>query len=734
MTFSLPAVLALAVVCFTTGSVQAQSLGGDAPLMTVKQIRDKNQANLSVMVRGTVTATDVVRIFVQDATGGIGIIRSGIRELVVVGDFVEVKGTTTGQGALLGLNGLTLTKTGTAPLPKAEVLTAERLDAGEAKNQRVRLSGTVHEVGVNSGMLILQIQSGGASFMAMWQGNLPNAETRVLVPRMDLLDADVEVEGVAIAQISISGSRIGFRLVMGSDEAPHLKVLRPGSADVFTRPLRTLASLKGLKAHNNQRWRVKGVVTYWSEAQWFHLQDETGTGRGNNAHFMPRSIGWLYREGRSEPVLRPGDEVELVGMPVITSSGHVSLSRCEWRVTGHIDPPPFEPIPVTSIIDQKLEGRPVSVTGRVVDVDFTIDYQGFAVHTLWVESGEVSFSAIVQKKKRGVVPVKAGDYVRLEGVVTTSPNVVGRAAFRLNMNDFTAIHLVPGPPAWQSIDLLRWLPFVGAVAGLALIWIFLLRRQVAQQTAQLRANALQLQTQLEQEKELSEMKSRFVFTVSHEFRNPLAVIMSCSDVLQRFRDRMSAEQHERQITGIQQSVRRMADMMEEVLLLGRAESGRLLCQPEMTDVRALCLRLLDQVASATSARCPVELTCDKDLPLLPVDPSLLQHILTNLITNAVKYSPADMTVDVAVKHETEALTFTVTDRGQGIPTLDQARIFEPFHRGSNVGETPGTGLGLAIVERCVGAHGGSIQCESHSGEGTSFVVRLPFQSPDTSES
>lgn len=511
-------------------------------------------------------------------------------------------------------------------------------------------------------------------------------------------------------------------------------MVRAGSADIFTRPLRSLASLKDLKAHNNQRWRVHGVVTYWSDAGWFHFQDETGTGRSNNAHFLPKTIGWPYRQGRSEPVLRPGDEVELVGMPVITSAGNVSLSRCEWRVTSHADPPAFEPVSVSSIVDQKPEGMPVSVTGRVMDAEVSTDYQGFVVHTLWIESGEVSFSAIVQKKMRGEVPVKAGDYVRLEGVVTTSPNVVGRAAFRLNMNDFTDIRLIPGPPAWQSIDLMRWMPIVGTVAGLALIWIFLLRRQVAVQTSQLRDNAQRLEAQLEQEKELSEMKSRFVFTVSHEFRNPLAVIMSCSDVLQRFRERMSAEQHERQITGIQQSVRRMADMMEEVLLLGRAESGRLLCQPELTDVRALCLRLIDQVASATSARCPVELTCDKDLPLLPVDPSLLQHILTNLITNAVKYSPAEMTVDVTVKHEAEVLTFTVTDHGQGIPTLDQARIFEPFHRGSNVGEPPGTGLGLAIVQRCVSAHGGSIQCESHSGEGTRFIVRIPLHCPDTSES
>jgi len=725
MTSRLPAVLALAVVFFATAPLRAQSLGGDVPLMTVKQLRDKNQANIPVIVRGTVTATDVVRIFVQDATGGIGIIRAGFREPVVAGDSVEVRGTTTGLGAGLGLNGLTLTKTGTAALPKPEVQTAERLEAGEARHQRVRLSGTVHEVGVSSGMLILQIQSGNASFMAMWQGNLPNAETLVLTPRMDLMDAEVEVEGAAIPQFTITGSRVGFRLVMASEESPHLKVLRPGSADVFTRPLRTLANLRGLKAHDNQRWRVKGVVTYSSDAGWFHFQDETGTGRGNNAHFMPKSIGWLYREGRSEPTLQPGDEIELVGMPVITSSGNVSLSRCEWRVTGHVDPPAFEPISVTSIIDQKLEGRPVSVTGRIVDVEVATDYQGFAVHTLWVESGEVSFSAIVQKKKRGEVPVKAGDYVRLEGVATTSPNVVGRAAFRLNINDFTDIHLVPTPPAWQNFDILRWVPIVGAVTSVALIWILLLRRQVAVQTAQLRENAHRLEAQLEQEKELSEMKDRFVFTVSHEFRNPLAAIMSCSDVLQRLRGRISSEDHDAQISGIQQSVRRMADMMEEVLLLGRAESGRLPCEPQPLKLHSFCSRLTDQIHSASDGRCPIDLYIEPDLPPLMLDPSLLQHILGNLISNAVKYSPPGMSVDVSVARDDECVSFTIRDRGLGIPTMDRPRIFEPFQRGSNVTETTGTGLGLAIAERCARAHGGTITCDSDVEEGTTFIVRIP---------
>lgn len=694
----------------------------EPPLMTIREIQARNQTNLPVKIRATITAADIARLHAQDGTGAIGINRAGFRESVAAGEHVEIKGTTTGLGAGLGLNGLSLVRLGSGPLPEAEEQTVERLNQSEARHQRARLSGTVHEVGVSSGMHLLQVQSGSASFIAVLPGG-----TRVPAPRLEMLDAEVTLEGAAVPDFNQAGRRSGFRLILASDQPPHLVVRTAGSPDPFTRPFRTLASLRGIKDHENKRWRVKGTVTYWSDAGWFHFQDETGACRGNNAHLMPQGIGWLYREGRSDPPLKPGDRIELVGMPYLNPRGHAMLSRCEWRVTGHTEPPPFEPVMAEQILNADMEGAPVSITGRVVDVEITTDYQGFAVHTLWMESGETGFSAMVQKRRQGEVPVQPGQFARVEGVVTASPGFIGKAAFRINVNDFSAIRAVPPPPFWQTVNLARWLGAAGGVIGLFFIWILMLRRQVAAQTAQLRGNARRLETQLEQEKDLSEMKSRFVFTVSHEFRNPLAAIMSCSDVLQRLNGRMSQEEHAHQITGIQQNVRRMADMMEEVLLLGRAESGRLPCETRPLDLAAFCRKLADQILSASAGRCPVEVRAAPALPPLMLDASLLQHILGNLLGNAVKYSPAGMSVEFTADFKEGNAVFTIHDRGPGIPTLDRPRIFEPFHRGSNVDKTTGTGLGLAIAERCARAHGGGITCESDPGEGTTFTVRIPCE-------
>src|SRR5262249_58209477 len=108
------------------------------------------------------------------------------------------------------------------------------------------------------------------------------------------------------------------------------------------------------------------------------------------------------------------------------------------------------------------------------------------------------------------------------------------------------------------------------------------------------------------------------------------------------------------------------------------------------------------------------------------DESLLRHIFTNLLSNAVKYSPPSERVDFLVKREGEDAVCRIFDRGCGIPDADQKRLFQAFHRGSNVRQIPGTGLGLLIVERCVRLHGGQIQVESVEGRGTTFTVQLPL--------
>ena len=238
-----------------------------------------------------------------------------------------------------------------------------------------------------------------------------------------------------------------------------------------------------------------------------------------------------------------------------------------------------------------------------------------------------------------------------------------------------------------------------------------------------REEALRL---LARERELSELKTSFVSLVSHEFRTPLEIIMSSVDNLGRYHDRLPPEKRQQLLHTIHKAVRRMADMMEEVLVLGRLENDRMTFKPAALEIRSFCRRLCDEIESATGKCCPIHLQMNGAPEHASGDESLLRHIFTNLLSNAVKYSSPNQSVDFVMEPEGEKAICRVTDHGCGIPEADQKRLFQAFHRGSNVRQIPGTGLGLLIVQRCVALHGGEIHFASVEGEGTTFTVALPL--------
>jgi PAS domain S-box-containing protein len=235
---------------------------------------------------------------------------------------------------------------------------------------------------------------------------------------------------------------------------------------------------------------------------------------------------------------------------------------------------------------------------------------------------------------------------------------------------------------------------------------------------------------LAREKELSELKSNFVSLVSHEFRTPLGIISTSSEILRDYLTELSETERRERLDSIARNTRRMSDLMEEVLVIGRLDAGKLAFEPAPLDLAALCYRLVDEVLSATNRVCPINVT----LGSLPADASadarLLHHTLTNLLINAVKYSEPGMAVDFIVARDGTEAVFTIRDRGIGIPDLDQKRLFNAFQRGGNVGSRHGTGLGLVIVKRCVDLQGGGIQLSSKTAEGTVVTVRVPVFNPN----
>jgi len=234
----------------------------------------------------------------------------------------------------------------------------------------------------------------------------------------------------------------------------------------------------------------------------------------------------------------------------------------------------------------------------------------------------------------------------------------------------------------------------------------------------------EMQKALGREKDLSELKSNFVSMVSHEFRTPLGIIQSSAELLRDFHEKMRLPERQEQLESISRNTRRMAGMMEEVLFLSRLDAGKLDFQPAALDLNNFCRRVVDEVLSATSRRCAIELSLNSIPGEARADERLLGHIFTNLLSNAVKYSEPGATVHFVVERKGSDAVCVIRDQGIGIPEEDQQQLFKAFHRGSNVGTRPGTGLGLMLVKRCADLHGGKVQVVSKFGEGTTVTMRF----------
>ena len=239
----------------------------------------------------------------------------------------------------------------------------------------------------------------------------------------------------------------------------------------------------------------------------------------------------------------------------------------------------------------------------------------------------------------------------------------------------------------------------------------------------------EIRASLEQQKELNQLKSRFVAMASHEFRTPLATILLSTDLLKHYIDRLPLTERDALFNSINHAVRRMTKMLEDILTIGKAEAEQAQFSPSMLAIDVFCRELVEQVQSEQvslgTKRSQVNLSIEGDGLQALFDEKLLRHIFENLLSNAAKYSSEGAMVEFRVVCSPQSFVFTVADRGIGVPAKDLPRLFESFHRASNVGNIQGTGLGLAIVKRSVELHSGSIAVSSVLGEGTVFVVTLP---------
>ncbi|MEA5534038.1 hybrid sensor histidine kinase/response regulator [Crocosphaera sp. XPORK-15E] len=236
--------------------------------------------------------------------------------------------------------------------------------------------------------------------------------------------------------------------------------------------------------------------------------------------------------------------------------------------------------------------------------------------------------------------------------------------------------------------------------------------------------------QLLKAQELNQLKSEFVSMLSHDFRNPLNTILLSSGLLEDNRDQLTLEQQAYYFQMIRTAIKDMDHLLSEVLLLGKADAGKLKAHFDQFDLKEFCQRLIDSLHLSREKNHQIIFNTQGCLNEGLWDGKLLWHILTNLLNNGIKYSPQGGNIYFDVIAQETSVIFRIKDEGIGISEEAKQHLFEPFYRADNVDNIPGTGLGLAIVQKCVEAHEGQIFVESQMGIGTIFTVILPLCQPN----
>jgi signal transduction histidine kinase len=236
----------------------------------------------------------------------------------------------------------------------------------------------------------------------------------------------------------------------------------------------------------------------------------------------------------------------------------------------------------------------------------------------------------------------------------------------------------------------------------------------------------ELRNALMKEKELSDLKSNIISVVSHEYRTPLATILSSTELLENYSHKWDQEKRQRHFKRIENSVHHLTQLVNDVLIISKAEAGKLDFNPVPLELVEFCYQLVEELQLTASTQHNISFLCQTSSIKACLDEKLLRQFLTNLLSNAIKYSPHGGNVQLELEGKQDATIFRIRDQGIGIPLKDQDQLFEAFHRSSNVGTISGTGLGLAIVKKCVDIHNGQIAVESEVGTGTTFIITIPL--------
>ena len=229
----------------------------------------------------------------------------------------------------------------------------------------------------------------------------------------------------------------------------------------------------------------------------------------------------------------------------------------------------------------------------------------------------------------------------------------------------------------------------------------------------------------EKERELNDLKSKFVSIASHEFRTPLSAVLSSAALINQYKDKGDGEKVGKHVARIKSSVVHLTSILNDLLSLGKLEEGKIEINKERILVKEFLEEVREELLETLKVGQDIEVHCNADTVEINSDPRILRNMLFNLISNASKYSEEGKRIFLNCDHQNGRIEFRVRDEGIGIPKEDVKHMFERFFRASNANNVQGTGLGLNIVKRYAELLNGSVSFTSRYGEGSTFSISLP---------